>query len=712
MKRILFVLTLVMTALNTTFCSKQLKIDNNPLLMEFDTPYGVPPFDRIEAKHYEPAFEYAMMLHNKEVEAILANEAEPTFENTILELDHSGAMLAQVSDIFGMMCASMNNEDMQEVQEEVMPLLAAHYDAISMNEELFKRIKAVYDKRNESNLNAEQIRLVEKMYNSTVRQGALLNEEQKERLMAINEELSLLSVKFDNNLLAETNNFKLELEAKDCSELPKSLREMAKDEDDENKFVFTLHKPSLIPFLTYSKSRTLRETIYKAYLNRCNNENEYDNKEIINNIISLRLEKAKLLGYKSYADYVVSEQMAQSPKAVYALLEDIFAQANEKAKEELAEMNKMFKKDYPDAEAKFASWDWWYYAEKVRKQKYHLDEEMTAPYFALDNVRQGAFNLANRLYGLTFRPVVVPQYHNEASAYEVLDSDGSHIGVLYFDFHPRASKSQGAWCGYFRRPSYDREGKRINPVVSIVCNFTKPAGNTPALLSIDEVTTLFHEFGHAIHFLFSDVPYNGLLDVEGDFVELPSQIMENWALEEELLKTYAVHHRNNSVINDNLIDKIHKSAQFNQGFMTTELLAAALVDLDIHSLTNFQKLDVDSFEYNALYEKRYMIEEIEPRYHLPYFSHIFAGGYSSGYYFYTWAEVLDKDAFAKFVETGDVFDRRSAQAFRKLLSSGGKKDGMTLYREFRGAEPSREPLLKARGLWVEPQPTAEVEAEN
>ena len=706
MKRILFVLTLAMTALNTTFCSKQVEIDNNPLLMEFDTPYGVPPFDRIEADHYEPAFEYAMMLHNKEVEAIVANEAEPTFENTILELDHSGAMLAQVSDIFGMMCASMNNEDMQEVQEEVMPLLAAHYDAISMNEALFKRIKAVYDKRNEANLNAEQIRLVEKMYNSAVRQGALLNEEQKERLMAINEELSLLSVKFDNNLLAETNNFKMELEAKDCIELPKGVREAAKDAKDENKFVFTLHKPSLIPFLTYSKSRELREKIYKAYLNRCNNENEFDNKEIINNVISLRLEKANLLGYKSYADYVISEQMAQSPKAVYTLLEDIFTQANNKAKEELAEMNKMFKKDYPDAEVKFASWDWWYYAEKVRKQKDHLDEEMIAPYFALDNVRQGAFNLANRLYGLTFRPVVVPQYHSEASAYEVLDADGSHIGILYFDFHPRASKSQGAWCGYFRRPSYDREGKRINPVVSIVCNFTKPSGNTPALLSIDEVTTLFHEFGHAIHFLFSDVPYNGLLDVEGDFVELPSQIMENWALEEELLKTYAVHYRNHNVINDNLLDKIHKSAQFNQGFMTTELLAAALVDLDIHSLTDHQKLDVDSFEYNALYEKRYMIEEIEPRYHLSYFAHIFAGGYSSGYYFYTWAEVLDKDAFAKFVETGDVFDRRSAQALRTLLSSGGKKDGMTLYREFRGAEPSREPLLKARGLWVEPQPTA------
>ena len=713
MKRILFVLTLLMTALNTTFCSKQVqKEGNNPLLSEFATPYGVPPFDLIEADHYKPAFEYAMSLHNDEVAQILANKEEATFDNTILELDRSGELLANISDIFGMMCAAMNSKELQKVQEELMPLMAAHYDAISMNEELFARIKVVYDKRNSTDLNEDQIRLVEKMYDSAVRKGALLDAEKKERLKAINEELSVLSVRFDNNLLAENNDFELELSAKECGDLPKAVRDAAKVGDNDNKFVFTLHKPSLIPFLTYSKNRELREKMYKAYLNRGNNKNDYDNKEIINEMMRLRIEKANLLGYKSFADYVTSEQMAGSPKAVYQLLEGIFTQANEKAKEELNAMNVMFKRDHPKAEEKFESWDWWYYAEKVRKQKYNLDEEMTSPYFALDNVRQGAFNLANRLYGLTFRPVVVPQYHHESSAYEVLDNDGSHLGVLYFDFHPRASKSQGAWCGYFRRPGYDREGKRIHPVVSIVCNFTRPSGGNPALLSIDEVLTLFHEFGHALHFLFSDVPYNGLLDVEGDFVELPSQIMENWALEEELLKTYAVHHRNNSVINDNLIDKIHKSAQFNQGFMTTELLAAALVDLDIHSLTNFQKLDVDSFEYNALYEKRYMIEEIEPRYHLPYFSHIFAGGYSSGYYFYTWAEVLDKDAFAKFVETGDVFDRRSAQAFRKLLSSGGKKDGMTLYREFRGAEPSREPLLKARGLWVEPQPTAEVEAEN
>ena len=700
MKRILIAFTLLMIALNNTSCSNNNSKESNPLIAEFNTPYGVPPFDQIKAEHYEPAFKHAMSLHNEEVAAILANKEEATFDNTILALDRSGSLLATISELFGMMSAAMMSDEMQKIQEKMMPLLAAHYDAISMNDELFKRIKVVYDKRNSTELTAEQIRLVEKMYDSAVRQGALLNEEQKKRLTEINEELSLLTVKFDNNLLAETNDFKLELSEKEVSELPKAVRDGAKE---GNKYIFTLHKPSLIPFLTYSQNRELREKIYKAYLNRCNNDNKHDNKAIINDMVRLRIEKANLLGYKSYSEYVISEQMAQSPKAVYALLEDIFAPANERAKEELADMQEMFKQDHP--EANFASWDWWYYAEKVRKQKYSLNEEMITPYFSLSNVRQGAFNLANRLFGLTFRPVVVPQYHNDASAYEVLDTDGSHLGVLYFDFHPRASKSQGAWCGYFRRPGYDSEGKRISPVVSIVCNFTQPSGETPALLSLDEVTTLFHEFGHALHFLFSDVPYNGLLDVEGDFVELPSQIMENWALESELLKSYAVHYRNNSIINNSIIDRIHKSAQFNQGFMTTELLAAALVDLDIHSLTEYKALDVNSFEYNALYEKRKMISEIEPRYRLPYFAHIFAGGYSSGYYFYTWAEVLDKDAFAAFAETGDVFHRKTAQAFRKLLSSGGKRDGMTLYREFRGAEPSRDALLKARGLWVEPTPT-------
>ena len=709
MKRILFVLTLVMTAFSTTFCSKQGQNGVNPLLAEFDTPYGVPPFDLIKTEHYAPAFEQAMSLHNAEIEAIISNNEEPTFANTVAEYDRSGRLLSDLSNIFGMMSAAMNNPEMQELQEKLMPRLAAHYDAISMNEELFKRIKVVYDKRNSTNLDEYQIRLTEKLYNAAVRQGALLNKEQKERLTEINEELSVLSVKFDNNILAENNDFKLELTAAEVNDLPQSVRnaamERGKQEGKENCFIFTLHKPSMLPFLTYSSRRNLREQIYKAYLNRCSNDNENDNKKIINDIVRLRIEKAKLLGYKSWADYIISEQMAKSPKAAYALLEDIWTPAVERAKEELAKMNEMFRNDVSGSDVKFESWDWWYYAEKVRKREYSLNDEQIRPYFSLDNVRQGAFNLANRLYGLTFRPVILPLYHNEVSAYEVLDNDGSHLGVLYFDFHPRESKSQGAWCGYFRTPSYNREGKRIAPVVSIVCNFTRPSGSVPALLDLDETLTLFHEFGHALHFLFSDVPYNGLLDVEGDFVELPSQIMENWALEPELLRTYAVHYNSHNIISDTFIERIKRSAQFNQGFATTELIAAALCDLDIHSLQEFKEIDVESFEYEALYEKRKMISEIEPRYHLPYFAHIFAGGYSSGYYFYTWAEVLDKDAYAAFVETGDIFNRRKAQALRTLLASGGKRDGMDLYREFRGGEPSREPLLKARGLWVEPEQT-------
>ena len=711
MKRLLSTLSLLMMILCSTSCSNDAQKTDNPLLAEWNTPYGVPPFDLIEAKHYAPAFKQAMSLHNAEIEAIISNAEEPTFANTIAEYDHSGRLLADLNNIFGMMCAAMNNEEMQALQEKLMPKLAAHYDAISMNERLFERIKVVYDKRHSTDLDEFQIRLVEKMYDSAVRQGALLSAEQKEQLKAINEELSLLSVKFDNNLLAENNEYQLFLSAAETSDLPSSVRsaaaEKAKEAGQEGKYLFTLHKPSLIPFLTNSTHRDLREQIYKAYLNRGNNDNKYDNKAIINDIIRLRIEKAHLLGYKSYAEYVISEQMAKEPKAAYALLEDIFAPANERAKEELADMQSMFRQDNHSGDAKFESWDWWYYAEKVRKKNYNLHDDQIRPYFKLDNVRQGAFNLANRLYGLTFRPIVVPLYHNEASAYEVLDNDGSHLGVLYFDFHPRASKSQGAWCGYFRTPSYDRNGKRISPVVSIVCNFTRPSGSTPALLDLDETLTLFHEFGHALHFLFSDVPYNGLLDVEGDFVELPSQIMENWALEPELLKTYALHHRTGAIINNSLIEKIRKSSKFNQGFATTELVAAALCDLDIHSLTEYKELDVDTFEYDALYEKRKMINEIEPRYHLTYFAHIFAGGYSSGYYFYTWAEVLDKDAFEAFAETGDIFNRRKAQALRKLLSSGGKRDGMSLYREFRGGEPSRTPLLKSRGLWVEPEQSDE-----
>ena len=712
MKQIVTIFALFLVMMNLS-CQQQNRRTENPLLEKWETPYGVPPFDEIELSHYKPAFETAMAAHVAEIEAITSQSEEPTFENTILAYDRSGLLLEQVSLVFGMLSAADTNPEMQQIEAEMMPLLAAHSDRIMLNEKLFARIRTLYDERRNLGLNEKQNRLLEQIYNDFVRSGAMLEGAQRERLMAINEELSTTSVAYGQNILAENNAYVLFLESNQTNGLPSGVRDQAREKaaelGKEGKFAFTLHKPSLIPFLTYSTERALREEIYKAYLNRCNNGNEYDNKQLINDFVRLRVEKAKLLGYDSYAAYVISNEMAGTTKAVYALLDEIWTPAVERSKKEVEAMLPLFEQDH--AGEKFQPWDWWYYAEKVRKQKYNLNEEMTSPYFALDNVRQGAFNLANRLYGITFRPVVVPVYHPEATAYEVLDNDGSHLGILYFDFHPRASKSQGAWCGYFRTPSHDNEGKRIAPVVSIVCNFTSPTTNTPALLSIDEVTTLFHEFGHALHFLFSDVPYNGLLDVEGDFVELPSQIMENWALEPELLKTYAVHHRNDSVISNSLVEKIERSKQFNQGFMTTELLAASLVDMDIHSIEEYNELDINTFEYEALYGKRGMITEIEPRYHLPYFAHIFSGGYSAGYYFYTWAEVLDKDAFAAFVETGDIFNRKTAQRLRTLLSSGGKRDGMTLYREFRGGEPSREPLLKARGLWVEPtQP--EIALEN
>ena len=533
--------------------------------------------------------------------------------------------------------------------------------------------------------------------------------ERKARLKAINEELSLTAVKFGQNLLAENNNYALELASSDLDGIPATARDLAREKAEamgrKGKYVFTLHKPSLIPFLTYSSKRELREQIYKAYLNRCNNGDEYDNKQLINDFIRLRTEKAHLLGYPSYAAYVVDDEMAGTTDAVYGLLEEIWTPALESAKGELAEMEELFRKDFPEGE--FASWDWWYYAEKVRKQKYALDEEMLRPYFSLENVQGGIFFLANRLYGITFRPIVVPLYHPEAVAYEVLDVDQSHLGVLYFDYFPRDGKSQGAWCGNYVEQTYE-DGKRVAPVVSVVCNFTRPAGGNPALLTLDETETLFHEFGHALHFLFHDVKYRGLAEVEGDFVELPSQLMENWAFDPEVLKQYAVHYRSNEVIPKYLVDKLRRSELFNQGFMATELIAASLSDMDIHSITEYEPFDPMAFERKALTEKRGLIPQIEPRYRYPYFSHIFDGGYSAGYYFYTWAEVLDKDAFEAFRESGDLFNKKIAGDFRrKILARGGSEDGMTMYRDFRGKDPDKRAMLRGRGLLNEPEPSGE-----
>ena len=701
------VLLSAIAAMMITSCDNknQKPLTDNPLTAEWNTPYEVPPFDLIESEHYEPAIEYAMAAHAAEIDAIVENRDEPTFENVILAYDRSGELLSRVNNTFEMVASADKNDVLAAAEERLMPKLAAHYDEILLNEKLFDKIAKLYDKRGALGLDARQMRLLEKTYNRFVRAGAKLNKVDKKRLKEINYELSMTSVKYGNNILSATNAYVLELGRDQLDGLPASVREAAAETATamgyNGKWVFTLHKPSWIPFLTYSTHRELREEIYKAYLNRCNG-GEFDNNALINDFIRLRTEKAHLLGYKSYADYVVSNEMAGSRKAVYGLLESIWTPALERATDELAQMQTMFDSDFPGET--FESWDWWYYAEKVRKRDYSLDEEMLRPYFSLDNVRHGIFFLANRLYGLTFRPVTLPLYNNECSSFTVFDNDDTLLGVLYFDFHPRDGKGAGAWCGYYREPSYDENGARKAPVVGIVCNFPRPVGSTPALLTTDDVTTLFHEFGHALHFLFSNTTYRGLLDVEGDFVELPSQVMENWAFRSEVLDNYATHYRTDEVIPRNLVNKLNRSGLFNQGFVTTELVAAALSDMDIHSLESYDgEIDVEAFEHKVLNEKRGLIPQVEPRYHYPYFSHIFDGGYSAGYYFYIWAEVLDKDAFDAFCQTGDLFDRRTAEKFRhEILEKGGSEEGMKMYRAFRGADPDRLPLLKARGLWKEP----------
>ncbi|MEG1672602.1 MAG: M3 family metallopeptidase [Alistipes sp.] len=691
-----------------TACNSSKNAGANPFFAEWTTPYGVPPFDSIRTEHYMPAFERAMSLHEAEIDAIVTNKETPTFENTLLAYDNSGKMLSKVNSVFGMLCSAETNDEMQALQEKVMPMLSAHSDKIMLNDKLFARIKNLHDGRATLGIDSLQMRLLEKTYKSFVRSGALLDAKQKERLQKINEELSITGVKFGNNLLAENNNFTLALSTNELDGLPESVRDAAfekgKEKGLKDKYVFTLQKPSMLPFLTNSTRRDLRKKLYNAYLTRCNHDDKFDNKQLINDFCRLRLEKAKLLGYTSYADYVISDQMAGTPRAALDLLEGIWTPALARAKEELKEMDSLLQIDKKGAT--FEASDWWYYAEKVRKQKYNLDEGMLRPYFSLQNAQSGIFFLANRLYGITFRPISVPIYHPDVTAYEVLDADESHLGVLYFDFFPRAGKSGGAWCGNYTEQTYEN-GKRVAPVLAIVCNFTPPTQNGSALLTLDETETLFHEFGHALHFLFHNVKYRGLAEVEGDFVELPSQVMENWAFEPEVLRQYATNVGSGEVIPDYMIDKLRQSQYFNQGFITTELLASSLTDLTLHNESSYAPFDVNAYEKKVL-DKLGLIPQIAPRYHYTYFSHIFDGGYTAGYYFYTWAEVLDKDAFQAFRESGDLFNRSIATKFRTLiLERGGEADGMTMYRAFRGADPDKNALLKARGLWVEPEVPAE-----
>ena len=711
MKRFFVLFAFATLIMSISSCKKQADVTDNPFFeQEWATPYGVPPFDRIRMEHYAPAFERGMSLHNEQIEAIVSSNEEPTFENTVLAYDNSGEMLSRVATVFELLASAETNDQMQAYASEIFPRLAAHYDAIAMNDALFERVKQVYESRVAQSLTGDELRLTEKMYEEFVRSGALLSEEDKAKLSQINEQLSALSVKFGQNVLAETNAFTLEAELDELDGLPTSARDAAREQAKSmgkgDKFVFTLQKPSMLPLLTYAQDRSMREKIYKAYLARGNNGNEYDNNQIVADMARLRYEKARLLGYDSYAHYVTSNEMASSPEAVYELLEGVWTPALERSKQELERMMTIFRRDYNNGEP-FESWDWWYYAEKVRQADYNLKEEEIRDYFSIDNVKGGIFFLCNRLYGITFRPLKAPVYHSECEVYEVIDNNDQPLGALYMDFYPRPGKSGGAWCGSYVEQSY-KDGKRVLPVSTIVCNFTRPVGSSPALLTIDEVETFFHEFGHALHNLFAEVKYRGLAGVEGDFVELPSQIMENWALSPEMLRQYAVHYRREEVMPDELIKKIQRTKTFNEGFNTTELVAAALSDMDIHSLQSAEPISASEFEREALTDRRGLISQIEPRYKYTYFSHIFDGGYSAGYYFYIWAEVLDKDAFQAFVESGDLFDRATAERFRReVLARGGSRDGMDMYSALRGADPDKQAMLVARGL-VEEQ-VAEVE---
>jgi peptidyl-dipeptidase Dcp len=673
-------------------------VADNPFFAEYDTPFKVPPFDIIKPEHFIPAYEKGMEQQKAEIEKLVSNPESPTFDNTIVALDRSNKLLYDVSRVFGGLSGANTNDELKAIQKEMAPRLAAHRDEINLNKKLFERIKAVYKQRDELNLTDEQMYLLENLYKRYVRSGANLNDEDQAKLKEINQKMSTLGVQFSQNVLAETNAFKMVIEnEEDLAGLPESsitgAAEAAKEAGLEGKWVFTTHKPSMIPFLQYSEKRDLREKLYKAYTKRGDNDNENDNKKILSDLMRLRVERANLLGYKTYADYILENRMSGNAQNVYALLNRLWDASLPVAKKERQEMQAII--DREGGDFKLASWDWWYYAEKLRKEKYQLDDNELRPYFVLNNVRDGAFWVANQLYGLTFEELEgMPLPHPDAQVFEVKEADGSHCGVLYMDFHPRTSKRGGAWCGTYRGQSR-KYGKEIDPVVNLVCNFSKPIGDNPAMITLTEVETLFHEFGHALDNLLSNVTY-GTTFRSSDFSELPSQIMEHWSMEPKVLKHYAKHYQTDEPIPDNLIDKIVKSGYFNQGFITVEYLAASLLDMKYHTLIEPHELNINQFEKDY-FDEIGLIPEIVSRYRSTYFNHII-GGYAAGYYSYIWSEVLDCDAFEAFKETS-LFDQKTANSFRKnILEVNGTADYKTMYVNFRGREARIEPLLKKRGL--------------
>ena len=671
---------------------------DNPFLVTPNTPFQTPAFDRIQISHYLPAVQEGINRHQAEIDAIVNNPKPATFENTIVALDMSGQLLGDVASVFYSLLGAVTSPQMQDLANQLSPLFSAHNDNISLNEKLFARVKAVYDKRARLKLSAVQLYLLENTYRGFLRSGALLDEKQKARLRDINREHSLLALKFDDNLLAETNDSYIVIDNKaDLAGLPESVmvmgEETAKAMNMEGKWVFTAQRPSWTPFLQYAENRDLRKSLYSAYFMRGDRDNDKDNKAVLQKLLVLREERYRMLGYKTPAQFYLEPRMAKTPEAVHEFLMRLWQPALERAKSEAAEMQKLI--DAEQGGFKLAPADWWYYAEKLRKAKYDLDDSALRPYFQLENVQKGVFTLVEKLWGIKFiERKDIPVYHPEVKVFEVHEGNGTLLGILYMDFFPRDSKQGGAWSGAFRGSFY-QNGKRVIPFSTLVCNFTKPTPGTPSLLSIDEVSTFFHEFGHSLNTLFTDSVYRSNFAPQ-DSVELPSQVMEHWVLEPELLKVYARHYKTGEVIPAALVDKLKKSSLFNQGFETVEYLAACFLDMAWHSLENAQNVNVTKFEKKVMAAIG-LIPEILPRYRSTYFAHIH-GGYEAGYYSYIWSGVLDADAFEAFKETS-LFDKKTAASFRKnILAKLGTEDAMTLYKRFRGREPKVEPLLKKRGL--------------
>lgn len=672
----------------------------NPFFGEYNTPYNIPPFEKIQIADYMPAFEEAIVQHNQEIAAIVNNRAVPDFENTIVALDNSGEMLEKVSYVFSGLYEVVSTPEFQKVGAQVFPMLAAHSDEIKMNEGLFQKIKSVYDNRAKFNLTTPQLRLLEKYYKDFARNGALLSEEKKAELKDINDQLSKLCLQFGDNILKDTNKWTLVVDnEKDLAGLPASsiavAAEEAKAMGKEGKWVFTLHAPSRLPFLTYADNRDLREKMYKAYTNIANNNDENDNKAIINQILKLRLQKAKLFGFNSFAAYQMDNVMAKTVEDAEELLYKVWKPAVAKAHEEIADMQKYV--DNHGGNFKIAAWDYYYYAEKVKKEKFNFDENDVRAYFPIENVRKGIFTMAERLYGITFKEVNnVPVYHPDVKVYEVLDKDGKHLSMFMTDYYARGGKRQGAWMFVYQEANGTKD---VRPIVYNVGNFSKPTADSPSLLTLDEVETMFHEFGHGLHGMLTRTQYKGNAgtNVDRDFVEFPSQLHEHWMLEPELLKVYARHYKTGEVIPDELVNKLIESSKFNQGFVNTELAGAALLDIEWHKLNDGKDVDVAEFEANVS-KKLGMPEEIGYRYRSTYFNHIFSSDqYAAGYYTYLWAQVLDCDGYEVFMKEG-VFNPETAARLKHVLESGNDEDPMKLYEGFAGHRPDADALLRDKGL--------------